>query len=155
MSPSKNCCKDLLDHFILSDDDLLQLLLHDPPLIGELLKDIAQASLFACHLDFFPVVRDPGRAARFRRAHLFNILYSISPEGGLTYSTTKRLTAEAEGTARLTSHPTETNTLKLGDMGRGPPYQFRSSGDVLRIPVNLTKITYVDHAARDRQRLLR
>jgi hypothetical protein len=34
--------KDLLDHLVLPDDDLLQFLLHDPPVLSKLLQNIAK-----------------------------------------------------------------------------------------------------------------
>ena len=34
--------KQLLDHLVLADDDLLQLLLHHLPMLGEFLQDIAE-----------------------------------------------------------------------------------------------------------------
>ena len=36
----------LLDHLVLADDDLLQFFLHQPPVLAELLQDVAQASRF-------------------------------------------------------------------------------------------------------------
>ena len=38
--------EDLLDHLVLADDDLLQFLLHQPPVLAELLQDVAEAAGF-------------------------------------------------------------------------------------------------------------
>ena len=51
MSPSEDCSEQLFDHFVLADDDLLQLLLHDLPMLAKLLKDVAQVTLFRGHRD--------------------------------------------------------------------------------------------------------
>ena len=46
MAAGEDRGEDLLDHLVLPDDDLLQLLLHELPMLGELLQNIAQAPLF-------------------------------------------------------------------------------------------------------------
>ena len=38
--------EDLLDHLGLADDDLLQFLLHQPPMLAELLQDVAETAGF-------------------------------------------------------------------------------------------------------------
>ena len=42
MPARKNRGEDLLDHLVLADDDLLQLLLHELAMLGELLQNIAE-----------------------------------------------------------------------------------------------------------------
>ncbi len=41
--------EELLDHLVLPDDHLLQLLLHQLPVLGELLEDVAQATRLVGH----------------------------------------------------------------------------------------------------------
>ena len=47
--------EELLDDFVLADDDLLQFLLHELPMLAELLQDVAETALFCGHL--IPVSR--------------------------------------------------------------------------------------------------
>jgi hypothetical protein len=48
MSSRKDGGEDLLDDFVLADDDLLQFFLHQFPMLAELLQHIAQAARFSC-----------------------------------------------------------------------------------------------------------
>ena len=47
----ENGGEQLLDHVVLADDDLLQLLLHDDAVLAELLQHFAQAFLLGGHDD--------------------------------------------------------------------------------------------------------
>ncbi len=42
----KMAANNLLDHLVLADDDLLQLLLHHPAVLAEFLQHVAQAARF-------------------------------------------------------------------------------------------------------------
>ena len=42
--------KNLFDDFILTDDHLLQLFLHDASMLAEFLENVAQAFLLGCHV---------------------------------------------------------------------------------------------------------
>ena len=61
MAARENSGKQLLDHFVLAHDDLLQLLLHDLAMLAELLQNFAQVSLLRRHGDpsSFDVARRP------------------------------------------------------------------------------------------------
>ena len=47
MAAGENGGKHLLDHFILTDDDFLKFFLHQPPVLAELLQDVAEVSCFS------------------------------------------------------------------------------------------------------------
>ena len=47
--PTTQFSKKLLNHFVLADDHTLQLLLHENPMLTELLQNIAKTSLFSRH----------------------------------------------------------------------------------------------------------
>ncbi len=49
MAAGKDRCKNLLDHFVLADDDFVKFLLHDFAMLAELLQHIAETSLFSGH----------------------------------------------------------------------------------------------------------
>ena len=44
VASGKDGGEDLLDHFVLADDDLLQFLLHQPAVLAELLQNVSQAA---------------------------------------------------------------------------------------------------------------
>ena len=56
--PSKDGGEQLFDHLILPDDDFLQLLLHDEPMLAKFLEDVAQIACF-CRQRFFLHPRAP------------------------------------------------------------------------------------------------
>jgi hypothetical protein len=41
VTPRENGGKDLFDHLVLADDHLLQLLLHDQPMLTKVLENVA------------------------------------------------------------------------------------------------------------------
>jgi len=46
MSSREDCGKDLFDHLVLANDHLLQLLLHDLPVLAKLFEDVAEVAGF-------------------------------------------------------------------------------------------------------------
>ena len=88
MSTRKDGGEDLFDHFILTDDDLLQFFLHHFAMLAELLKHLSQIALFGRHERPIPLSSNKVRD-------------SVNDSLAMTYGQTDRFVPKGVRCARL------------------------------------------------------